>query len=123
MPNLAMGAGRMNQASGPVATGQRICLAASGGGHVRQLLDLKPLWQDFDHFFVTEDTALGRSIAADHECHFVPHVALGQAKLGAPLRMLANAAVSMVRSFRIMRRTRPDIVLTTGAGSMIFVLL
>ncbi len=104
-------------------SGPRICLAASGGGHVRQLLDLKPLWQDFDHFFVTEDTSLGRSIAADHECHFVPHVALGQARLGAPLRMLANAAVSLVRSFRIVRRTRPDVVITTGAGSMIFILL
>lgn len=113
----------MNEASGPAATRPRICLAASGGGHVRQLLDLKPLWQDFDHFFVTEDTALGRSIAGEHPCHFVPHVALGQAKLGAPLRMLANAVVSILRSCRIIRRTRPDIVLTTGAGSMIFILL
>lgn len=98
-------------------------MAASGGGHVRQLLDLQPLWRDYAAFFVTEDTALGRSIAAEHECLFVPHVALGQARLGAPFRMLANAAVSLVRSFRIIRRTRPDVVLTTGAGSMIFIIL
>lgn len=104
------------------SAGVRICLAASGGGHVRQLLDLRPLWDDFDAFFVTEDTALGRSIAAEHECHYVPHVALGQARLGAPVKMLAGAVASLFRSFGIIRRTRPDIVLTTGAGSMIFII-
>ena len=103
--------------------GVRICLAASGGGHVRQLLDLKPLWKNMDAVFVTEDTALGRSIAADYPCHFVPHVALGQAKLGAPFRMLAGAVVSLFRSFGIVRRIRPDMVLTTGAGSMIFIVI
>lgn len=101
----------------------RLCLAASGGGHVRQLLDLKPLWQDYDYFFVTEDTALGRSIGTEHDSYFVPHVALGQAKLGAPFTMLANAAKSLITSFQIIRKTRPDVVVTTGAGSMIFIVL
>jgi hypothetical protein len=51
----------------------KICLAASGGGHVRQLLDLSPAWARYDHFFITEDTALGRSIAADHPRRRVAH--------------------------------------------------
>lgn len=106
------------------AKGRRpvLCLAASGGGHVRQLLDLEPLWRDFDSFFVTEETALGSSIAEDRECYFVPHVALGQAKLGNPIAMLWGAVRSLGRSFWIIRRTRPDFLLTTGAGSMIFVM-
>jgi hypothetical protein len=41
----------------------KICLAASGGGHVRQLLDLSKAWAAYDHFHITEETALGRSIA------------------------------------------------------------
>lgn len=98
----------------------RVCLAGSGGGHVRQLLDLRPLWADRDYFFVTEDTALGRSIAAQHEVAFVPHVALGQAKLGAPIHMLRAAVNNLVRSARIVWRTRPDVVITTGAGSVFF---
>jgi len=100
----------------------RLCLAASGGGHVRQLLDLEPLWRDYDHFFVTEDTALGRSIQDKHECYFVPHVALGQAKLGAPLTMARNALRSIRVSRAIIRDQRPDILITTGAGSMAFLL-
>jgi UDP-N-acetylglucosamine--N-acetylmuramyl-(pentapeptide) pyrophosphoryl-undecaprenol N-acetylglucosamine transferase len=98
----------------------RICLAASGGGHVRQILDIEPVWKDRDHFFVTEDTSLGRSIAKEHDTYFVPHVALGQARLGAPFKMLAAAVKSLFVSARIVWRTRPDVVITTGAGSMYF---
>lgn len=98
----------------------RLCLAASGGGHVRQILDLEPLWRDYEHIFVTEDTALGRSIAQKHPSAFVSHVALGQARLGAPFRMLWGAAKNCVEAFNIIRRHKPDAVITTGAGSMFF---
>ncbi len=98
----------------------RVCLAGSGGGHVRQLLDLRPLWADRDYFFVTEDTALGRSIADEHDVAFVPHVALGQARLGAPIQMLRAAVRNIYHSARIVWKTRPDIVITTGAGSVYF---
>lgn len=105
------------------ADGPTICLAASGGGHVRQLLDLKPFWSAYPHFFVTEDTALGRSIAQQEETFFVPHFALGQARLGNPFKMIAGALRSAWRSLRIVWRRRPDYVLTTGAGSQLFIVL
>ncbi len=101
----------------------KLCLAASGGGHIRQLLDLQPLWQNADYFFVSEDTALGRSIAAEHECEFVPHVALGQARLGNPVKMVFAGIRNCRRSFSIVRKSRPDVVITTGAGSMFFIVL
>ena len=101
----------------------RIALIASGGGHVRQLLDLEPLWGGEDHFFVSEDTALTRSLAADHRSYFVPHVALGQARLGHPLRMLSAAARNLYLSLWIILRERPDVIITTGAGSCYFSIL
>ncbi len=104
-------------------TRQTICLAASGGGHVRQLLDLQPAWGDHDHFFVTEPTALGRTIAEDHQTFFVAHVAWGQAKLGTPLRMIRDGVRNMWSSMKIIAGNRPDIVITTGAGSMAFTVL
>lgn len=96
----------------------RLCLAASGGGHLRQLLDLEPVWRKHDYLFVTEDTALGRSLAKDHPTAFLPHVAWGQAKQGAVLRMLSGAIVSLLRSGRMMLRRRPDVLITTGAGAV-----
>lgn len=102
----------------------KLCLAASGGGHVRQILDLEPLWASHGNYvFVTEPTALGQSIAASHPTEFVEHVALGQARLGAPLRMLMAACRNAWQSLRIIRRHRPGVVLTTGAGSMFFTIL
>ncbi len=101
----------------------KICLAASGGGHVRQLLDTNPAWKDCDHFFVTEETALGKSVAADHRTHFVAHVAWGQARLGTPFRMIANGLANCWQALKIVLRERPDVVVTTGAGSMAFMAL
>ena len=87
---------------------------------MRQILDLEPLWRDLPHIFVTEDTALGRSIARDHPSAFVAHVALGQARLGAPFKMAWGAARNCVQSLLIVLRHRPGAVITTGAGSMFF---
>ncbi len=101
----------------------RLALCASGGGHVRQLLDLEEVWRAHDFFFVTEDLALGRSIAEQHRTFFVAHYALGQARLGAPFRMLFAALRNLVASLLIVLRERPDVVLTTGAGSMFFLML
>lgn len=98
----------------------KICLAASGGGHVRQLLDLAPVWSAHDHFFVTEDTALGQSLAGEHRTYFIPHVAVGQARLGAPVRMVTGAIRSIFRSAGIIWRERPDVVISTGAGAVFF---
>ena len=102
-------------------SGPRICLAASGGGHVRQLLDLAPVWRGHDYFFVTEDTALGRSLARDHPMQFVTHYALGQARLGHPITMLRGAIANFFQSLAIIRRQRPDIIISTGAGAVFWV--
>jgi UDP-N-acetylglucosamine--N-acetylmuramyl-(pentapeptide) pyrophosphoryl-undecaprenol N-acetylglucosamine transferase len=98
--------------------GLKLCLAASGGGHVRQLLDLEPAWRDHDYFFVTEDTALGRSLAESHPVRFVEHYALGQARTGRTAAMLKGAARNFAQSLHIIREERPDVVVTTGAGAV-----
>lgn len=124
-----MNAGASESAPGELASqatspaGLKICLAASGGGHIRQLLDLQPAWSSYEHFLVTEDTALGRTLSASHRTYFVPHFAWGQAKLGAPFRMIARAISSVFRSAQVILRERPDVVITTGAGAVIFIVL
>lgn len=109
-------------ASGATPAGRRLrlCLAASGGGHVRQLLDLESIWSKHDYFFVTEDTALGATLAQTHRTHFVPHVAIGQARLGAPWQMVRAGISNFFRSASIIARERPDVVISTGAGAVFF---
>lgn len=87
------------------------------------MLDLEPVWRDADSFAVTEDSALGRTLAQRCPTYAVPHFALGQARLGAPLRMLRLACTSMLQSAAIIWRERPDAVITTGSGSQTFVVV
>jgi UDP-N-acetylglucosamine--N-acetylmuramyl-(pentapeptide) pyrophosphoryl-undecaprenol N-acetylglucosamine transferase len=110
---------------GPKASARRLrlCLAASGGGHVRQLLDLEPAWSSHDYFFVTEDTALGRSIGEQHRSHFIPHYAAGQARLGHTFQMLGGAVRNFLRSAAIILKERPQVVISTGAGAVFFTVL
>lgn len=101
----------------------RVCLAASGGGHVRQLLDLEKAWRSYDYFFLSEKSPLSQSLALSHPVFFVDHFALGQARLGSPFKMLAAALRNALQSARIIWRERPDIVVSTGAGAVFFAIL
>ncbi|MGN7998721.1 beta-1,4-glucuronosyltransferase WelK [Sphingomonas sp. 22176] len=101
----------------------KMCLAASGGGHLRQILDLESVWKEHDYFFVTEDTALGRSLGEKHPVELVEHYALGQARLGHPLHMAAGAWRNFRQSLAIVRRQKPDVVISTGAGAVFFTAL
>lgn len=85
----------------------KVIFAASSGGHLEQLLMLRPLIERYDSLIVTERTgyAIKLPVRAEylqqvnrHEASFLP-------------RMLANAAASA----RILRRERPDAVVCTGA--------
>jgi UDP-N-acetylglucosamine transferase subunit ALG13 len=81
---------------------------------------LESVWSAHDSFFVTEDTALGHSVAEKHRTHFVTHVAVGQAKLGAPGKMLVGAVRNLFQSARAILKERPDVVISTGAGAVFF---
>ncbi len=100
------------------ATMLKVALAGSGGGHVRQLLDLEPAWSPFDTVFITEPTALGQSLPSRRPVAFVAHYSFGQARLGAPLKMLASAWRNLADTVRALRTHRPDVIVTTGAGAV-----
>ncbi len=101
----------------------RLCLAGSGGGHLRQLLDLESVWSAHDHYFVTEQSAIADDLAPNHRVHIVKHFAAGQARLGRPVAMLSGALVNLFQSLRIALRERPDVVISTGAGAMFWTAL
>lgn len=111
------------QARSTKAKKLRVCLAGSGGGHLRQILDLEAAWGPYDTFFVSEDTALARSISAQWPMNYVEHYAFGQTRLGKPVSMLRSASLNFFQSLLIVLKKRPHIVISTGAGSMLFVVL
>jgi beta-1,4-N-acetylglucosaminyltransferase len=84
-----------------------VLLVCSSGGHLLQLLALREAWEPYDRVWVTFDKADARSLLADET---VVH-AHGPTNRNVPnlLRNLALAA-------RVLRRVRPGLLLTTGAG-------
>jgi UDP-N-acetylglucosamine transferase subunit ALG13 len=86
-------------------------------------LDLKPFWQDYDHYLVTEPTALGHSLADEYPTRFVDHFAFGQARVASRMTLVVSGLKNMWASLRHTLSERPDVVISTGAGSALFTAL
>lgn len=84
----------------------KVCFAASSGGHLEQLLMLKPLMMEYDSFILTEKTRYEASFPV--ETLFVPQV--NRSELSFVLHMVEN----VFSSISIWIRKRPDVVVCTG---------
>lgn len=82
----------------------RICIVSSCGGHLTEVRCLKPAYDKHDHFYVLNDKAL---LPDDMEARtmFIAHSE-------RDWRFVLN----LWEAFRILQRTRPQVILSTGAG-------
>ena len=88
--------------------GLKLCFAASSGGHLQELLALRPRMERYDSFIVTEQTGY-QAGGGEIRCYYVPQV--NRRERGCAGKLLQNA----VRSLGILLRERPDAVICTGA--------
>jgi beta-1,4-N-acetylglucosaminyltransferase len=93
-------------------TGARvqILLACSAGGHLLQLLALREAWHEYSRLWVTDDKSDARSLLRDERVEFA---------FGPPNRHPANVLRNVFMAWRLVRRHRPEVVLTTGAGTAV----
>lgn len=89
----------------------KIAFAASSGGHLEQLLMLKPLMEKYDSFIVTEKT---RYMAKMPVRTYYMYQA-NRRERGMFLRMLANC----FRSLYVVLKERPNFIVCTGVLAMI----
>lgn len=80
---------------------------ASTGGHLAQLLQLRPWWRHHERTWVTFDKADARSTLQGERVFNAFH---------PTTRHLGNLARNTVLARRIISDTRPDVVISTGAG-------
>jgi UDP-N-acetylglucosamine:LPS N-acetylglucosamine transferase len=85
----------------------RVALVASSGGHLAQLHALEPWWRDHDRFWVTFDKPDSRSLLAGERVVWAYH---------PTTRNLANLWRNALLALRTLRRERPDVVVSDGAG-------
>lgn len=82
-------------------------LVCSPGGHLLQMLSLKPSWEDLDTAWVTLP-------GADAE-HLLTGLDVTLAS-GPTNRSLPNLVRNLALAWRLVRRRRPDVILSTGAA-------
>ena len=85
----------------------KVCFAASSGGHLDELMMLRPLMDRYDSFLVTEKTAY-RAAAGDIRRYWLLQV--NRREYSCIPRLLVNG----VRSLGILLAERPDVVISTG---------
>ncbi len=88
-------------------TKPRVCLTASGGGHLTQLMKLEEAWRQYDKFYVTTT----QEVREELERHGKVYV-VGECNREMPLRTLWV----LVSCIRIALKERPDVVISTGAA-------
>jgi UDP-N-acetylglucosamine:LPS N-acetylglucosamine transferase len=85
----------------------RAALVASSGGHLAQLHALEPWWRDHDRLWVTFDKPDSRSLLARERVVWAYH---------PTTRNLVNLVRNAFLAVRTIRRERPDVVVSDGAG-------
>ena len=86
----------------------RICLAASAGGHLSQLLKLADCWKDYETFCITTTEIVAREIYKHGRTYVV-----GECNRQHPLRVISV----FILCTGIILRQRPDVVISTGAAA------
>lgn len=87
---------------------RRAVLVGSSGGHLAQLWGLQPWWSTLERAWVTFDTPDATALLADE-----PDVTWAFHPTTRNVRNLARNALLAVA---VLRRTRPDVVVSTGAA-------
>ncbi len=86
----------------------KICLAASGGGHLTELLKLSDSWKQYETFFVTTVPVVRDNLQTSGNIYVV-----GECNRQHPIRVLRV----FLRCVKIALKEKPNIVISTGAAA------
>jgi beta-1,4-N-acetylglucosaminyltransferase len=89
----------------------RICIACCPGGHLVQAKQLAPVYEKYEHFYVTHKGGVSDKMEKTARVRTVPDFLRYN-----PLSWFMGA----VSSVYVASVERPDIVITTGAGAVVF---
>ncbi|CAM3898019.1 UDP-N-acetylglucosamine--LPS N-acetylglucosamine transferase [Nocardioides marinus] len=85
----------------------KVLLVCSSGGHLAQLMALRPWWSQHQRHWVTFDTADAVSKLDGESVSWAHH---------PTTRNVKNLVLNTGLAVRTMARERPDVVVTTGAA-------
>jgi len=85
----------------------KLLLVCSSGGHLLLLHQLRPWWEKHDRSWVTFDKTDARSLLEGERLDWAHH---------PTQRNIPNLLRNLRLAWRVLRRDRPDVLVSTGAG-------
>lgn len=89
-----------------------LLLVCSTGGHLLQLVALRDVWSDRRRLWVTFEKSDAGTLLRNEDVLF----AFGPTNRSFGVTAATNTLRNIVLAWRIVGRTRPSVILTTGAG-------
>jgi beta-1,4-N-acetylglucosaminyltransferase len=93
---------------------KKVLFIASLGGHLTQLLQLKPLFSEYDYHIVTEKSVITKELRKQYRISFLLYGGRNY-----PLRYIFKFSYNVLMSFYYFLREKPDVVVTTGAHTAV----
>jgi UDP-N-acetylglucosamine:LPS N-acetylglucosamine transferase len=85
----------------------KICLVTSSGGHLFKLFQLKDWWKRYPRFWVTRKDVFAADLLTD-ETVYLAHFPEN--------RHLVNFFRNLVRAYQILKKEKPQLIFSLGAG-------
>lgn len=85
----------------------KVCIAASGGGHLTEILQVKGAFAGIPHYFVSDVRNNSKELAKSEKVYFT------ECPQRSPFKFLKN----IFQSLKILLKESPDIIVSTGADT------
>ncbi|MDT8858814.1 UDP-N-acetylglucosamine transferase subunit ALG14 [Alkalihalobacillus sp. MEB130] len=93
---------------------KKVMFISSIGGHLTQLLQLKPLFEKYEYHIVTEESSITKELAKEYPVSFLVYGARNYL-----FSYLFKFSYNCIKSYFLFLRERPDVIVTTGAHTAV----
>lgn len=94
---------------------KKVLFISSTGGHLNELLQLKPMFEKYDSYIVTEKTKTNKDLKNEYKN--VSYLLYGTKH--KPIRYIFVAIFNIIKSLILFIKIRPNIIITTGAHTAV----
>lgn len=93
---------------------KKVLFISSLGGHLTQLLQLKPLFEEYDYHIITEKSIITEDLSSQYKMSFLVYGARNYL-----FKYIFKFNFNILKSFYYFFREKPDVIVTTGAHTAV----
>ena len=95
---------------------KKVLFISSTGGHLNELLQLKPMFSKYDSYLITEKTKTNKNLN-DEELNNIYYLFYGTKK--QLIKYFFIFSFNIFKSFYLFLKIRPNVIITTGAHTSV----